>query len=304
MKPGLNPMLLIAVILLLLSGCASAPQHLSQEDRQKIKKVAIVSLVPEKVTFSKVMMVGAEHAGFNLGGQVTDAVNLISQNRIAQAYPDWVIKNVEYDRAALLAKVKAGKGFASSQVREAFARLADDNDLDAILVVRAAADKMDDVRQEFTESYLREGLNVLLKNNNFGGVSELYILANLGVTIIGRDGEVMATGAIPAMQVAGGPLNLDDYDVRNDMKHNLRPEVVAKLGGGVIADLTRRLNLCFDSLGFPGKPAPGPESAKTTSQSGVMHAVPSKADSFDLCFNRCRQYTDRTKGQCFDACNK
>jgi hypothetical protein len=26
--------------------------------------------------------------------------------------------------------------------------------------------------------------------------------------------------------------------------------------------------------------------------------------SFDQCFARCQQYTDRTKDQCFDACNK
>jgi hypothetical protein len=30
----------------------------------------------------------------------------------------------------------------------------------------------------------------------------------------------------------------------------------------------------------------------------------SPSSSFDQCFTRCRQYTDRTKEQCFDACNK
>jgi len=34
-------------------------------------------------------------------------------------------------------------------------------------------------------------------------------------------------------------------------------------------------------------------------------AVPnSPSSSFDQCFARCQQYTDRTKEQCFDACNK
>lgn len=33
-------------------------------------------------------------------------------------------------------------------------------------------------------------------------------------------------------------------------------------------------------------------------------AAPASGQSFDQCFARCQQYTDRTKDQCFDACNK
>lgn len=42
----------------------------------------------------------------------------------------------------------------------------------------------------------------------------------------------------------------------------------------------------------------------TASFSNAPVAVPATRPSFDQCFARCQQYTDRTKDQCFDACNK
>jgi hypothetical protein len=312
MKPRSSLILSIATTFLLLSGCASAPQHLSAESQQKIKNVAIVSLVPESVNFGRIGVISSEYRKFDLGGQqVTDAVYLVSRNRVAQSHPAWVVQDIQYDRAALLGKVKSAAGIGDSQAREAFADLARVNHLDAIFVVRAAADQKDEMHDEFKYSYLREGLNVLLKDNSIRGDATLLVGANLGVTIIGRDGKVMAVGAVPAEVGKVKPLNPDDYSVRRDMKHNLRPEVISKLGGAVIIDLTRRLNLCFDALGFAGKPISAPETVKVVPQSvdeptgkSATQAAPSQVDAFDLCFRRCRKYTDRTKAQCFDACNK
>jgi hypothetical protein len=313
MKPRSSLILIIAATFLLLSGCATAPQHLSAGNQQSIKNVAIVSLVPESVNFSKIMIVSSEDAEFNLGKQVTDAVYLVSRDRIAQSHPTWVIKDIQYDQAALLNKVKSAVGMDASQAREAFSDLARANDLDAIFVVRASEDKEDDMQQEYHKSYLREGMNVQLKDDYIGEDAKLFIRANLNITILGRNGEVMAAGAVPAKLDKNEPLNPDDYDVRGDMKHNLRPEVTSKLGGRVVADLSRRLNLCFDSLGFSGKSVPPPENIKAVPQSGTENqpeekpagqTAPLTGDSFDRCFRRCRQYTDRTKAQCFDACNK
>jgi hypothetical protein len=311
MKSRSSPILFIAATFLFLPGCATAPQHLSADNQQKIKNVAVVSLVPESVNFSKIMIVSSKDAEFNLGKQVTDAVYLVSRGRIAQSHPAWVVKDIKYDRAALLGKVESAAGVDASQAREAFADLARANDLDAIFVVRASKDKEDDMQQEYHKSYLREGMNVQLKDDYIGEDAKLFIRANLNITIIGRNGEIMAAGAVPAELDRSEPLDPGDYDVRSDMKHNLRPEVTSKLGGEVVADLSRRLNLCFDSLGFAGKPISEPETVKVVPQSvnepsgtPAAQAAPSKADAFDQCFKRCRQYTDRTKGQCFDACNK
>jgi hypothetical protein len=42
----------------------------------------------------------------------------------------------------------------------------------------------------------------------------------------------------------------------------------------------------------------------TAAFSNAPAAAPVNGQSFDQCFARCQQYTDRSKDQCFDPCNK
>ena len=159
---------------------------------------------------------------------------------------------------------------------------------------------------------MHEGLNVLLKDNELHRDAYLVFRANLSIAIVGKNGEELAAGSIPAKLDYVDTQEPDKYDVSSDMTHNQRPEVLHKLRGEVIVDLTRRLNQCFDILGFSGGFASGEQHANIVPQPDAVinstanttgQDVPT-TDSFDLCFSRCRQYTDRTKEQCFDACNK
>jgi hypothetical protein len=252
MNLGSNLIIRIWAIFLTLSGCASTPQHLTEENQNKIKNIAIISLVPENVNFDRIGIISFsnKYTEFDMGGKVTDTILSVSQERIAKFHPSWIVKSVDYDRTDLLAKVKSGNGFRPTLAKETFADLARKNNLDAILVVRASANEEDNLRKEFEENDLREGLNVLLKYNNFDVKPQLTIRANLGIGIFGTNGEVMAAGAVPAKLDNIETLDAEDYDLSDNMKHNHRPEVLDKLGGDVIVDLARRLNLCFDSLGF------------------------------------------------------
>ena len=310
-----NPITRIFAIVMLLSGCASAPQHLTEQNKSGIKNIAIVSLVPESVNFAKIGIFSSSniYTEFDAGSKVTDSVLYVSRARIAKSYPGWTLKSIGYDRSALLAKLNTPSGLDAARAREAFADLARNNDLDAIFVVRAAADKKDDTQPDAPQdNNLREGMNVLLKDNNLGGDAKLVFRANLSVAIVGKNGEVMAVGSIPARLDHAKKLDLDDYDVSLDMKRNSRPETHDKLVRGVVVDLARRLNLCFDSLGFTdgSNPAsqhvtviPQPDAVSETQEKSPAQTE-STPNSFDLCFSRCRQYTDRSKEQCFDACNK
>jgi len=310
-----NPITRIFAIFLLLSGCASAPQHLTEQSKSVIKNIAIVSLVPESVNFDKIAIFASSDidTNFDMGSKVTDSILYVSSARIAKSYPGWTVKSVEYDRTALLAKLNSARGFDAAGAKEAFADLARDNGLDAIFVVRAVADKVDAMQQDSPqENYLREGMSVLLKDNNLGGDAKLVFRANLSVLIVGKNGEVMAVGSIPARLDHAKELDLDDYGVSRDMKRNSRPETLDKLGRGVIVDLARRLNLCFDSLGFTNGSNPELQHVEVVPQPDAVIEPEEKPpvqagstpNSFDLCFSRCRQYTDRTKEQCFDSCNK
>jgi hypothetical protein len=304
MNLGLKLVASILAISPLLSGCASTPQHLTEENEKDIKNIAIVSLVPESVNFDKIGMISFfdEYTEFDMGSKVTNSVLSVAQERITTAHPDWVVKTVEYDRTALLAKVKSELGFRGSHAKEAFADLARKNDIDALFVVRAKPDE---------ENHLQEGLNLLLLNNNIDN-RKLFIRANLGVAIISKQGEVIAAGGVPAKLNNFKALDPEAYGLTDKIRDYRRPEDLDKLGAEVIADAARRINLCFDSLGFVNKsgsevqhinPVPKPEEAIESTQKPPVQAVPA-TNSFDQCFSRCRQYTDRTKEQCFDACNK
>ncbi len=312
MKLGSNPFINISAIFLLLSGCASVPHHLSEQSKNAIKSVAVVSLVPENVNFDKIAIFSSSntYTQFDMGGKVADSILYVSRARIAKSDPGWTIKKIGYDQAALLETLNTPSGFEGSDAKDAFADLARKNDLDAIFVVRAAPDKADDNQQDHKAYYLLEGMNALLKNNNLGGDPKLVFRANLSVVVIGKNGEVMAVGSIPAQLDHVNELDPDDYGVSLDMKHNFRPETLDKLGRGVIVDLARRLNLCLDDLGFIEGSNPETRHIQVAPQPDVasepkpaVQAAPA-SDSFDQCFSRCRQYTDRTKDQCFDACNK
>jgi hypothetical protein len=309
-----NPITRIVAIVMLLSGCASAPQHLTEQNKSGIKNIAIVSLVPESVSFEKIAIFASSniYTKFDAGSKVTDSIIYVSRARIAKSYPGWTLKSVKYDQSALLAVLNTVSGLNAARAKEAFADLARKNDLDAIFVVRAAEDKKGNLQQDYQENYLGEGMNVLLMDNNIGGDAKLVFRANLSVAIIGKNGEVMALGSIPAQLDHAKELDTDDYGVSLDMKHNAHPEIQDKLGRGAVIDLARRLNLCFDSLGFTNGSIPELQHVKVNLQPDAViepgEKPPVQAEStpnsFDSCFSRCRQYTDRTKEQCFDACNK
>jgi hypothetical protein len=63
-------------------------------------------------------------------------------------------------------------------------------------------------------------------------------------------GNVMAAGEVPAKLDYFETIDPETYDLKDKMKDNQRPEVLDKLGGAVVVEITRRINLCFDSLGF------------------------------------------------------
>jgi len=314
MNSASNPLIRLWAIVLLLSGCASVPQHLTEQSKSGIRNVAIVSLVPDSVHFDKIGIISTSnvYTAFDMGSMVNDSILYVSKGRVAKSYPGWTVKSIDYDRAALLEKAGSRSGLNAAGAKEAFAELARNNNLDALLVIRAAADKVDTAQQGPPENYLGEGMNVLLKNNSLNGDMRLEIRANLSVSVIGKQGEVLAMGTVPARLDKAGALQPDDYDVSADMKHNHRPAVLEKLGRPVIADLSNRLNLCFDTLGFVDGSDPEtqhvnvvvqPAAAMGSDEKSPGQAMPA-ADSFEQCFSRCRQYTDRSKEQCFDACNK
>ncbi|MFA7300476.1 MAG: hypothetical protein WC053_08070 [Sideroxydans sp.] len=314
MRFGSTPIICTLTVLALLSGCTSAPQHLTEAQTNQIRNVAVVSLVPESVNFDKIGVTSfsTQNTNFDMGGKVTDSILFISRGRIAKSHPDWIIKHVGYDRTALLAAASSPGGLRTTRARQVFADLARNHDLDAIFVLRAAANTTTDSPEQLNKNALREGLTVWFKNNELDGEPKLLIRANLHITIIGKNGELMAVGSSPAKLDISHALKPGDYGLTTDMEHNHRPEILDKLGREVLLDLNRRLNLGFDSLGLINGSSPEVQHVNVVPPIGEVPApkenpppqLSPDQDSFDQCFSRCRQYTDRSKEQCFDVCNR
>ncbi len=312
MRFGSTPIFCTLAVLGILSGCASTPQHLTEAQANQIRNVAIVSLVPESVNFDKIGVISftSQYTEFDLGGKVTDSVLFVSRERIAKSRPEWAVKHIEYDRTALLAAANSPSGMRAPRAREAFADLARNQGVDAIFVVRAAADNETDSRTT-GENTLREGITVWFKNNEIDGDPKLFIRANLNIAVIGKDGEPMAAVAVPGKTNMAQALEAADFDVTIDMRHNHRPEILDKLGREALLDLSKRLNLGFDALGFTDGSNPEaqhinivpPASATPAPKENPPPQLSPDQAAFDQCFSRCRQYTDRSKEQCFDVCN-
>ncbi|MDP2759613.1 MAG: hypothetical protein Q8O64_04305 [Sideroxyarcus sp.] len=313
MRFGSTPIICTLAVLALLSGCTSAPQHLTETQTNQIRNVAVVSLVPESVNFDKVGIISfsTQNTNFDMGGKVTDSILFISRGRIAKSHPDWIIKHVGYDRTALLAAASSPGGLGATRARQVFADLARNHDLDAIFVLRAAADTATDSPEQLNKNALREGLTVWFKNDELDGDPKLFIRANLHIAIIGKNGEPMAVGSAPAKLDLSRALKPADYGLTTDMKHNHHPEILDRLGREVVLDLNRRLNLGFDALGLLNGSSPEVQHVNVVPPIGAGSApkenpppqLSPDQDSFDQCFSRCRQSTDRSKEQCFDVCN-
>ncbi|GAB1233845.1 hypothetical protein [Ferrigenium sp. UT5] len=305
----------LAATLFVLSGCATPPQQLTAASQSNIRNVAVVSLVPESVNFDKVGIISfsSQTTTFNLGSAVTEGIVSVAQGRITRTHPDWNVKKITYDQAALRAKAGADGKTLSARAREAISALARDQGLDAVVVVRAAADPEESVTMQQSPNplALREGLSVLLLDNSLLGDRELSFRANLTVSILDQHGEILTVGRVPSNPVSPVRHRAEDYGVRNDMKANHRPEILQKLGNEVLADLATRLNLAFDSLGFTDKTGAAEQHIPIAPLAPVAAEAPKNTapqtgpdtDAFGQCFARCRQYTDRSKEQCFDTCN-
>lgn len=73
---------------------------------------------------------------------------------------------------------------------------------------------------------------------------------------------------------------------------DMRPLIIATARQHIAA-LEQKASDCRCNAAFSSAPAPAPPPPREA-----------PAPNFDACFERCRSVTDRTKEQCFDACNR
>ena len=233
------PLLLVASV---LCACAVPPAHLAPSQQVRIKTVAIISLIPEKVTVarSKYLGYGGDQPVIDLAGRIAETVESVSASRIRSAKPNWSIERVEYDRAELFRKSRSGKMvnvFYEERIEPELAELARSNHLDAIFVVSPL------VTQRFGPPpwYQEVGVEFRATTSKLsGGV----VFADIGVFIVGADGKILVS---PHWDSAD-PKELDPQELGIGDSGPIAPAVADRLSQEVIGQVTRSLNQRFDQI--------------------------------------------------------
>lgn len=231
--------LLVLLLALSITGCAST--RITPDDESRIRNVAIITLVPEKVHFDKIGLTvfNNEMAEIEMDGLVTSTILSTAKQRIATARPQWTIKDIAYDRPLLIERInKPGMVMAyhEERIEKELAELASTNQLDALLVINA---------QKY-ETIPGNGVGVWLRTMSLSSIRTALIHSNVDLKVVGPKGTVIARGfGHPEDPKAIDPAA---FGISYEMKDNMRPELLDRLRPEIVEHLRKSVNKRFDQL--------------------------------------------------------
>ena len=173
-------MFVLLMVVMLLGGCSQAP--ISSEAASSIRRVAIVTLIPEEINVSRIgfTVFNNKQVSLNLGGELGNTADLVTRQRLFVSRKGWTVVPITYDRKSLLDGVQRKTlvmSLSVERVRSELAELAQKNNLDALVVFTSA-------------SYDRpagQGLGVWMRTFT-SNVSDATVHANISVVIVRSDG--------------------------------------------------------------------------------------------------------------------
>jgi hypothetical protein len=179
---------LLALLALLVSACAAPRASPGQEAR--IRNIAVVAIVPDKVHYvksSRNPFTDSRFALIDMHGQARAAVLATAWKRLAKTRPQWHVKGASYDPRALYLGMHRNDGpldFGEpiDRIRKPLAALAAANDVDALLVFDEA----------FYEVAGGDGIGIT-ESELFTGTKFSLVQGNVHAFLVGRDGKVLAS---------------------------------------------------------------------------------------------------------------
>lgn len=180
---------LAASAVLLLTGCGTRP--LSQEQSAAIRSTGVVWLVPEVGSFEKLgfTVFGNERGSFRLGEPLAPDVLQVVRQRLATSRPAWRVESLQYDAAALSAKMRSGGMVMSShleRIESDLAALAARHQVDSLLVFSP-------VRWDNAPYFGSEGIGVWRRA--LPGLDDPILHANFSVAVVDTRGRIVASGS-------------------------------------------------------------------------------------------------------------
>ncbi|AMO21680.1 hypothetical protein GCM10027034_02150 [Ramlibacter solisilvae] len=159
----------------LLTACATqTPPQLEAG----IKTVAVVSLMPERVSISTLRgrpFFTPEYSFIDMHGQIERTIWETTANKLAVSRPGWTVKRVAYNPAALLKAYRAGDESALGQ-------FAAQNGLDAIILYTEA----------FYESMGGQGVGIAQETLPIQRPQLTLVMGNVAAALVDRNGKVAA----------------------------------------------------------------------------------------------------------------
>ena len=217
-------------VVVFLSGCSQAP--ISSEAASSIRRVAIVTLIPEEITISRIgfTVFNNKYVNLNLDGALEKTVDLVTRKRLSTTRKDWTVVPISYDRQTLIARVQRRTlvmSLSVERVRSELVELAQRNNLDALIVLTSA-------------SYDRpagNGLGIWMRTFT-SNVSDVTVHANISVVIVKKEGAFAGsahgqeTRMVKASEL-GLNYELDFVATEGDGRERVKREVLMTLENAI-----------------------------------------------------------------------
>ncbi len=216
-----------AFTVVFLSGCAAT--KVPPEIERQIKTVGIVSLLPEKANFAKIGLTvfNNEYSDIDMGGQLNEMVTSVIAKRLAVSRPAWTVRNISYDRAALLKGFNTGgmvMAYYEERIEKELAQLSKLNGLDAIVVVSSFK----------PENVHGDGVGVLLRTTSLSSIDLAYVHSYISLKIIDATGKI---AAVSRTSTTEKPINPVAYGLQYRMNENTSPALMTSLRAAVEENL-------------------------------------------------------------------
>lgn len=200
-----------------------------------------MSLVPEKANLQRIGLTvfNNDRIDVDLGGRIGRTIDSVASARLSAARPQWSIKQVTYNRDALIARMNGpglGRAYDGERLFLDLADLCRANRVDALFVVRPW--RSNDPHYD--------GVGVLLRTLSSNPPPQITVHSDVALFVIGSNGQVIArsrAGREPRKLVDAKVLGIE-----YELKDNLRPDILGHLSDAMIEQLTKSLNSMFDGL--------------------------------------------------------
>lgn len=232
----------VLALSLFLSACASS--RLTSENEERIKNVAIVSVLPEMAVIQKIGLTvfNNEKVEIEMEGQIRNSIVSTTAASVGRSRSNWTVKEISYDLPVLNRKLRSSGMVISSNVEKIqkdLGELAQQNGLDAILVYAPVS----------YDSIPGEGAGVVFRTFSLNSITRGYAHGNITLSIVDRRGEIIASSVNGSKLVPKG-IDAAAYGIKYELKENLKPEIRNKLAADILSVVKDSVNIRLGDLGL------------------------------------------------------